>query len=169
MRDTYQEFKYRNIMTEDLVAFFNKETGRNWTPIFDQYLRHADLPTLELTFNDADGTVSYRWKADEKDFAMPIRVGKPGAWQTIQPTTEWKKMSTPLKKDEFAVATDLYYVNVSTNVASGFRRDLARSGARDRGHRSEPVALSLHFAPWKNGPSAACLTVRRRLGFAGRR
>jgi aminopeptidase N len=113
MRATYQEFKYKNIMTEDLVRFFNKETGKNWTPIFDQYLRHTALPTLELTFNEADNTVSYRWKADEKEFAMPIRVGKAGAWQTIQPTTEWKKMSTPLKKDEFAVATDLYYVNVS--------------------------------------------------------
>ncbi len=112
MRDTYQEFKYRNIMTEDLVRFFNQETGKDWTPIFDQYLRHADLPTLELAFND-DRTVSYRWKADEKGFAMPIRVGKAGAWQTIQPTTEWKKLSTPLTQAEFAVATDLYYVNVS--------------------------------------------------------
>jgi aminopeptidase N len=113
MRDTYQEFKYRNIMTEDLVRFFNKETGKNWTPIFDQYLRRAALPTLELQFDDAAGTVSYRWKADEKDFAMPIRVGKAGAWQTIQPTTEWKKMPTALKPGEFGVATDLYYVNVS--------------------------------------------------------
>ena len=112
MRETYNEFKYKNIMTEDMVAFFNKETGKNWTPIFDQYLRHAELPTLELTFGD-EGTVSYRWKADEKDFAMPVRVGKPGSWQTIQPTTDWKKMSTPLTKEEFAVATDLYYVNVS--------------------------------------------------------
>ncbi len=113
MRDTYQEFKYRNIMTEDMVRFFNQETGKNWTPIFDQYLRHAALPTLELQFDEAAGTVSYRWKADEKDFAMPIRVGKAGAWQTIQPTTEWKKLSTPLKPGEFEVATDLYYVNVS--------------------------------------------------------
>jgi aminopeptidase N len=113
MRDTYQEFKYRNIMTEDMARFFNKQTGKNWTPIFDQYLRHAALPTLELTFSEAEGTVSYRWKADEKDFAMPIRVGKAGAWQTIQPTTEWKKLTTPLKPAEFNVATDLYYVNVS--------------------------------------------------------
>jgi dipeptidyl aminopeptidase/acylaminoacyl peptidase len=113
MRDTYQEFKYRNIMTEDMVRFFNRETGKNWTPIFDQYLRHAALPTLELQFDEAAGTVSYRWKADEKDFAMPIRVGKAGAWQTIQPTTEWKKLTTPLKPGEFEVATDLYYVNVS--------------------------------------------------------
>ena len=83
-------------MTEDLVRFFNKETGRHWTPIFDQYLRYAALPTVELEFDEAAGTVSYRWKADEKDSAMPIRVGKAGAWQTIQPTNEWKKLSTPM-------------------------------------------------------------------------
>jgi aminopeptidase N len=100
-------------MTEDVVAFFNKATGKNLTPIFDEYLRHAALPTLELTFDDAKGTVAYRWKADEKDFAMPIRVGKKDAWQIITPTTEWKTMKTTLKKDEFDVATDLYYVNVT--------------------------------------------------------
>jgi aminopeptidase N len=112
MRATYQEFKYRNIMTEDMVTFFNKETGRNWTPIFNQYLRHAALPTLELTFNTG-GTVSYRWKADEKDFAMPVRVGKADAWQTVTPTTEWKTLTTPLSSEEFAVATDLYYISVT--------------------------------------------------------
>jgi aminopeptidase N len=114
MRDTYQEFKYRNIMTEDLVRFFNSKTGRDWTPIFDQYLRHAALPTLELTFSGAN-EVSYRWKADEAGFNMPIRVGSPGAWQTIEPTAEWTKMATPLTPAEFKVATDLYYVTVSTS------------------------------------------------------
>ena len=49
----YQHFKYRNIMTEDVVEYFNRETGMNLTPVFDQYLRHAALPTLELTFDDA--------------------------------------------------------------------------------------------------------------------
>jgi dipeptidyl aminopeptidase/acylaminoacyl peptidase len=114
VRGLYQEFKYQNIMTEDVVRFVNRETGKNWTPIFDQYLRRAALPTLELAFDDTAGSVSYRWRADERGFAMPIRVGKPGAWQTIQPTTEWKKMSTPLKKEDLQVATDLYYVNVET-------------------------------------------------------
>ena len=28
------------------------------------------------TFDEAEGTVSYRWKADEQEFAMPIRVGQ---------------------------------------------------------------------------------------------
>ena len=112
IRAVFDEFKYRNTTTEDMVRFFNQKTGMNLTPVFDQYLRHTAIPTLELKFND-DQTVGYRWVADERAFAMPIRVGKKGAWQTIQPTTEWKVLKTPLSKDEFAVATDLYFVNVS--------------------------------------------------------
>lgn len=94
------------------MQFANARLGRNLTPIFDQYLRRADLPTLELAFNDKEGTVAYRWNADERDFAMPIRVGKAGDWQTIHPTTAWQRMTTSLEKDEFDVATDLYYVDV---------------------------------------------------------
>jgi aminopeptidase N len=113
LRDFYQHFKYQNIMTEDIVDYFNRRTGRNLTPIFNQYLRHTAIPALELKFDEAAGTVSYRWKADEPGFAMPVRVGTKADWQIIQPTTEWKTMKTPLKKAEFSVATDLYYVNVS--------------------------------------------------------
>ena len=117
LRDFYQTFKYQNIMTEDIVAFFNRKTGfnrktnRNLTPIFDQYLRHTAIPILELKFTD--GGVSYRWKVDEPKFAMPVRVGTKDKWQIIQATTEWKTMKTRLRKDEFAVATDLYFVEVS--------------------------------------------------------
>ena len=112
MHDLYQHFKYQNIMTEDLVQFFNQQTGMNLTPIFDQYLRHADIPALELKFNSSDNTVSYRWKADEPGFQMPVRVGKKDNWQLIRPTADWQTVGTQLKKDDFEVATDLYYVNV---------------------------------------------------------
>jgi aminopeptidase N len=113
IHDVYQHFKYQNVMTEDMVTYFNQKTGMNLTPIFDEYLRHAALPSLELKFDESAGSVSYRWKADEAAFAMPVQVGTKDHWQTIYPTAEWKSMPTPLKKDEFQVATDLYYVNVS--------------------------------------------------------
>ena len=113
LHDFYQHFKYKNIMTEDVVAYFNQQTGMDLTPIFNQYLRHTAIPTLELKFDESAGTVAYRWKVDEPRFAMPIRVGKKDNWQTIQPTTEWKTMPTSLKKEDFEVATDLYYVNVT--------------------------------------------------------
>jgi aminopeptidase N len=113
VHDFYGRFKYQNIITEDVVKFFNLKTGRNLTPIFNQYLRHAALPVLELQFQDSDSSVSYRWKADEEGFAMPVKVGEKGNWQVIRPTAAWQTMKSGLKKDEFDAATDLYYVNVS--------------------------------------------------------
>ena len=112
LRDIFQHFKYQNILTEDLVRFVNAELGQDLTPIFDQYLRRTDLPTLELAFNDPEGTMAYRWKADERAFAMPVRIGSGGAWQIIRPTTDWQTMKTALTKSDVEVATDLYYVNV---------------------------------------------------------
>jgi aminopeptidase N len=112
IHDLYQHFKYKNIMTEDMVQFFNQKTGRDLTPIFDQYLRHTAIPLLELKFNPGEGTVSYRWKVDEPGFRMPVRVGKRDRWQIIQATTDWQTMKTPLTKDELDVANDLYYVNI---------------------------------------------------------
>ncbi len=113
LHDFYQHFKYQNILTEDVVAWFNQHTGMNLTPIFDQYLRHRRIPRLELLFGEAPGMVMYKWSADEVQFAMPVRVGTPGHWQIIHPTTDWQQMKTPLSKDEFQVATDLYYVDVN--------------------------------------------------------
>ena len=112
LRDFYQHFKYQTIMTEDVLQFFNARLGRNLTPIFDQYLRRAALPTLELAFAEP-GTLAYRWQADERAFAMPVRIGTRGTWQLIAPTTEWKIMPTSMTKDDVEVATDLYYINVA--------------------------------------------------------
>jgi len=112
IHDVFQNFKYQTITTEEMVQFFNRKTGLNLTPIFDQYLRFTKLPILELKFDDASSSVSYRWIADVKEFAMPVRVGTKGEWQTIQPTTEWKTLPTPLKRESFEVATDLYFINV---------------------------------------------------------
>ena len=113
LRDYYQRFKYQTIMTTDMVRFFNQRTHRQLRPIFDEYLRHAAIPTLELRFDEAAHEVSYRWLAQEKDFAMPVRVGSSRGWQIIHPTASWQRMKTSLSKDEFAVATDLYYINIT--------------------------------------------------------
>lgn len=97
------------------MQFFNEPTGRNLTPIFDQYLRQAALPMLELRFQESAGSVAYRWQAEVKEFARPVKVGCKTDWQLIQPATEWKTMKTGVKKEEFEVATDLYYVEVNKN------------------------------------------------------
>jgi aminopeptidase N len=111
VRDFYQQFKYQNIMTEDVVRFFNTRLRKDLTPIFDQYLRRAALPTLQLAFTEP-GNMAYKWKTDERAFAMPVRIGRPDGWMTIEPTTDWKVMPMQLSKEEVEVATDLYYIAV---------------------------------------------------------
>ncbi|MFP5204175.1 MAG: M1 family metallopeptidase [Acidobacteriota bacterium] len=111
--DFYQQFKYRNIMTEDVVAWWNLHAGLDLTPIFDQYLRHRRPPRLELLFGEAPGMVMYKWDAADDNFAMPVRAGDPAHWQLLHPTTQWQWLQTPLTRDQFQVATDLYYVDVN--------------------------------------------------------
>ena len=118
IHDFYQHFKYQNIMTEDVVAWWNDALKQDLTPFFDQYLRHTAIPCLELNWlPDAPGTtthsVQYKWQADEPAFAMPVKAGDPTHWQTLHPATTWQTLQTPLTQEQFQVATDLFYINVS--------------------------------------------------------
>ena len=79
--------------------------------VFDQYLRTTMIPVFEYKVEGT--TLSYRWTNAIPGFNMPIKVGTRNRWQTLTPTTDWKVMTTTLKKEEFEVATELYYVNVS--------------------------------------------------------
>jgi len=111
LRDFYQRFKYQDIMTEDVETWWSERTGMELKPFFEEYLRHAALPVLELKFEA--GVVEYRWKADEAGFAMPVRVGDAQHWSLVKPATaEWKSMPWAGTKDGFAVDSDHYYVNV---------------------------------------------------------
>ena len=78
LRDFYQHFKYQNIMTEDVVGSSTPQLGQDLTPIFDQYLRPHRPADAGAAFDEPAGTVAYRWKADERGFAMPVRVGAAG-------------------------------------------------------------------------------------------
>lgn len=113
LRAFYDHFAYQNILTEDVVAWWSAQTHLDLTPIFDQYLRHTAIPCLELNFNPHDHTVSYKWQADEPAFAMPVRAGDPTHFQTLYPTTTWQTLPTGLTPEQFKVATELFYINVS--------------------------------------------------------
>jgi aminopeptidase N len=113
IHDFYQHFKYQQIMTEDVEQWWSQRTGMDLKPFFDEYLRHADIPVLELKFDAAKGTVDYRWKVAEAGFAIPVKVGDAAHWTEVRPVVaEWQTMPWTKSKEEFGVATDLYYVNV---------------------------------------------------------
>src|SRR6266849_4069442 len=69
-------FRYQTVTTEDIVDYFNRATKKDYTAFFDQYLRHAVIPELDLVIkNEGTGLqVKYKWTTDVKDFNMPVKV-----------------------------------------------------------------------------------------------
>ncbi len=88
-------FRHKIIDTETVVAFFNTESGKNLTPVFNQYLRYATLPVLELKIHK--NKIEYRWKADVSDFNLPIAIKIKGKEVILNPTTEWKRSRQSIK------------------------------------------------------------------------
>lgn len=89
-------FRYKTLNTNELNDFINTSLKGDFTPFFDQYLRHTAIPVLEIKFVETANEleVSFRWKANIDSFTMPIRVTtSPDRYDFIYPTREWKKIN----------------------------------------------------------------------------
>jgi len=83
--------------------------GMNLTPIFDEYLRHAEIPTLELKFQRSGWPQSHTaGRQRNLRFAMPVRVGKKGRLgkSSIPRTAEWKTLPVVDKERRFLRVAD---------------------------------------------------------------
>ena len=110
LRGLNKDLGLKTTSTEEVVQYINRHSGKDFTKIFDQYLRYAAIPELELKENG--NSVSYRWKAGVPGFDMPLRVkfGDQKDWKVIYPSTNWKDIKG--KKASLIVNTDNFYISV---------------------------------------------------------
>lgn len=108
-----QQYRHQVISTDTVVAYFNQHIDFNVGPFFNQYLRHAALPILEVN-RDSIGTVShqfsFRWVTDVPDFQLPIPVN--GKMEMV--TNDWRTVTT-LTTDWFFYKPliEQYYITYS--------------------------------------------------------
>jgi len=109
-----KEFYHQTVNTNKILNFFNHYTKKDFTKIFDQYLKTIQIPTLNYSFQDS--IFQYRWENCIKDFSMPVRITFDGKnYQYIFPSTQWQtfKVSTTSSKG-FHVDRN-FYITVSEN------------------------------------------------------
>lgn len=115
LRDIQSHFRYQTLSSEELVAYVCQQTGKDYRPLFDQYLKHTNIPTFEYTLHQQGASLQlrYRWQADEPTFNMPLKVTQAAGKMTfIYPTTTWKTITIPhLHADDFATDEDHFYIN----------------------------------------------------------
>ncbi|WP_316811223.1 M1 family metallopeptidase [Pedobacter heparinus] len=89
LRGLNKTFYHQTVSTRQIEGYLARQSGLNLQKIFDQYLRHADIPTLEYQINN--GLLKYRWKASVQNFDMPVKVSlRPGSFSLIRPSGSWK-------------------------------------------------------------------------------
>ncbi|GMV04888.1 MAG: peptidase M1 [Gemmatimonadota bacterium] len=107
LRGLNREFRHRTVSTTQVEAYLSEATGIPLQEFFDQYLRRANVPVLEVR-REGD-RLSYRWADVVPGFDMPVRVAvgsEPFGW--IQPNaTGWQWLDAPMGRD-LRVDANLY-------------------------------------------------------------
>jgi aminopeptidase N len=112
LRGMNKTFYHKTVTTAEIENYISKFSGLNLSKVFDQYLRHINVPTLEYKIDNKK--LSYRWVADVKNFDMPLKVTLGSkAYSALNPTTKWKVLTlgSGITKENFEVDPD-YFLNV---------------------------------------------------------
>jgi len=113
LRGLLATFYHRTVTGQQVIDYFNRESGRDLTPVFDQYLRHRSLPTLEIRFENNQPFA--RWVADVPGFNLPARLRlKGGEYQFVPLTTKFEplKQLPGATRENLEVDTFNYYIGV---------------------------------------------------------
>jgi aminopeptidase N len=112
LRGLNKTFYHQTVTYEQVVNYINQQSGKNLTPVFDQYLKYKSIPTLE--FMTLRSKLMCRWIADEPGFNMPVKIKiKGGEYKFINPTTRFSPVNIDgATKDNVEVDTFNYYIGV---------------------------------------------------------
>lgn len=108
LRGLNKTFYHQTVTSKQVEDYISKTSGKDFSKVFDQYLRTILIPTLEYKI---DGyTLSYRWANCVKGFNMPVKINfKQTQW--LKPTEQWKTLRMyPEGKTGFSVDKN-FYVN----------------------------------------------------------
>ena len=108
LRGLNKEYYHKTVNSKDVEAYFSKQSGKDLSKIFDQYLRTTKIPVLE--YKISGDKLSYRWSNTIPGFSMPVRLTN-GEW--LQPGADWKSSSVSSDmKDKGIVADKNFYITV---------------------------------------------------------
>jgi aminopeptidase N len=102
LRGLNKDFYHQTVTTQQVEQYISQKSGRDFSKVFDQYLRTVKIPTLEIK-GDA-----YRWTGCVEGFNMPVRLTN---GQLLTPTTDWKKTEQAKAAGKVEVDAN-FYINV---------------------------------------------------------
>jgi aminopeptidase N len=109
LRGLNKTFYHKTVTTQEVESYISKNGGRDFSKVFDQYLRHTKVPVLEYLINNKE--LKYRWVTDVQGFDLPVKVTlADGKYSFIYPTTEWQTTAIQLTDPKKFAADKNFYI-----------------------------------------------------------
>lgn len=107
LRGLNETFYHKTVDSKDVEEYISKQSGKDFSKVFDQYLRTTKIPVLEYKIEG--NKVSFHWTNMVDGFNMPVKLADSGEW--ISPSSEWKQMTIPAgMKDELHIDKNFYII-----------------------------------------------------------
>ena len=109
--DYSETFKKKIITTATVIDYFNKASGLNLTPVFNQYLNTNQVPHFVYKVNG--DYLYYSWENVNDDFNMPIDIGFDNKKIRLYPTLKEQKIKLKkLNKRSFQIYDNQFFVKI---------------------------------------------------------
>jgi aminopeptidase N len=103
LRGLNKDFYHQTVTSKQVEDYINEKSGKNFSKVFDQYLRTRVVP--ELSWKVSGNELSFKWNNCVPGFDLPVKLTN-GQW--IKPTSTLQKVTiSPVIKD-LAVDPNFY-------------------------------------------------------------
>jgi aminopeptidase N len=107
LRGLNKDFYHQTVTSKQVETYISQKAGKDLSKIFDQYLRTAQIPTLQLK---AEGDkIKFKWTNCIAGFDMPVKLTN-GQW--IHPTTTEQKIKLEGSKFSNIAVDENFYINI---------------------------------------------------------
>ena len=106
LRGLNSTFYHKVVTTRDIESYMSRQSGKDLSKIFDQYLRTTKIPVLEYKFTGDN--MYYRWANCVDGFNMPVKLAGIDDW--LKATTDWKTVAATeaILKDGLKIDRNFY-------------------------------------------------------------
>lgn len=111
LRGLNKTFWHQTVTTRQIEEYINQKTNMNFNKVFEQYLTHTSIPTLEYHFNGSQ--LQFRWVTDVENFNMPVKVTlSDDGYRFIYPGKNWQSTNFTLSDIKKFKVDPNFYINV---------------------------------------------------------
>lgn len=110
LRGLNQKFYHSTVDGSDIIDYINESSGHDFSPVFEQYLTHTNVPTLEIRFGTTG--ITARWISDVANFKMPVKIRIKGSEYTYYTVSNtFTSIDLPgASRENIEVDTFNYYI-----------------------------------------------------------